>query len=112
MGEWIKRLLARLLFWRKPKIVAPKPPTEIIGAQYLEGYQDHYRSFQGRFLSYIRENPDPLYWYRMSIFDIACICGDWSRTEYKDARDRGAKIRWWLIDGSGKAIDLKEGEDI
>lgn len=118
MGEAFKRLAAWLFFWRKgPQRPAISPhveasarakPTEIVGAAYLDGYQDHYRQFQDRFLSYVRGNPDAAYWGKMPFESMAKVCGGWSRTEYSRV-PRQDEIRWWIVRDGGLIEDLPSG---
>lgn len=101
MGETFKRLWARLLFWRKPVSAPVAQPTEIVGAEYLEKYQEHYKNFQREFLSYIRANPDAEYWQQRSIIDVGVLAGNWSRMEYGRVPN-DERVIWWAIAQNGK----------
>ena len=54
----VKKLWARAISWRpfrKKQVV--KPPV-IVGAEYLERYDEHWSVLSDKFKGYIRANPD------------------------------------------------------
>lgn len=53
---WLRALWTRVYRWFVPPPVAK--PTEIVGADYLADYQDHYKKYQAEVLKRIRGMAD------------------------------------------------------